>query len=371
MMTAPTADRPAGFRRGFGWLVGAVWLFYLGQPLTTTLHHPPGVAKTVSLVALVAFAVAYVFVFAVTRNSRLTASPVPPTRAWLWLAILFGLGLLTMPAAGGDWLVTLVYTGAAAMMMLPPRAGIAFVVGLCALAVVGPVVVPQWHQEQGLVFAIGLAAFAVFGVTRLAEHNVQLRNAQAEIARLAVAEERARASRDLHDILGHSLTVIAVKAELAGRLMELDPARAGTEIADVERLAREALADIRRTVGAYREVTLESELASARSALAAAGVAAELPASVDGVPPGRNELFGWAVREGVTNVVRHSGARHCTVRVGVDFVEISDDGRGPNGETVKGHGLTGLRERAEQAGGQLAVGRTPEKGFRLRVSLDG
>jgi two-component system sensor histidine kinase DesK len=207
---------------------------------------------------------------------------------------------------------------------------------------------------------------------QLIRRNAQLAEARSEITRLAVAEERSRFARDLHDILGHSLTVVAVKAELAGRLVRLDPEKAEHEIADVERLSREALADVRRALSGYREVTLMGELASARSALAAAGIEAELPQAVDDVPADRRELFGWVLREGVTNVVRHSGASHCHVRVTDREIRITDDGRGPvNGSPVDGDpsgvGLLGLRERVDAAGANLTVGKAPDDGFELRV----
>ena len=127
-------------------------------------------------------------------------------------------------------------------------------------------------------------------------------------AELAVENERTRFARDLHDILGHSLTVITVKAELANRLLDVDTERARAELTDLERLSRDALADVRRAVEGYRELTLPGELARARTALAAAEIEAELPNSTDEVPSHLRELFAWTVREGVTNVIRHSGA---------------------------------------------------------------
>ena len=144
----------------------------------------------------------------------------------------------------------------------------------------------------------------------------QLRATQAQLEELAVERERGRVARDIHDILGHSLTVITVKSELAGRLVEADPARAKAEIAEVEALARGALADVRATVAGVRGVTVSGELAAARSALAAAGIAAELPSSTDTVPAERRELAGWVVREGVTNVLRHSAASVCRITLG-------------------------------------------------------
>ena len=209
----------------------------------------------------------------------------------------------------------------------------------------------------------------MWGVVRLVQRNGELAAAREEITRLAVEDERNRFARDLHDILGHSLTVVAVKAELAGRLVRLDPDRAEAEIAEVEGLARQALADVRSAVAGYRDVTLASELANARSALGAAGIDADLPVAIDEVPAGRRELFGWVVREGITNVLRHSGASRCQVRIGPSSVEITDDGTGTASDPSIGHGLRGLRERAEAAGGSLSVWRAPEGGFALTVRV--
>src|SRR5262249_37604078 len=156
------------------------------------------------------------------------------------------------------------------------------------------------------------------------------------------------------------------KAELAGRLVSLSPERAEAEIADIERLSRQALADVRAAVSGYRGTSLVVELFSARTALDAAGIEADLPGTVGPGPAGRNELFGWAVREAVTNVIRHSGAKRCRIRIYADEVEVSDDGVGPTAGTG-GHGLAGLRERAEAAGGTLTVGRAAKGGFSLRV----
>ncbi|RKR89255.1 two-component system sensor histidine kinase DesK [Micromonospora pisi] len=379
-------------RRDFGWAVGGIWLVYLSHPISTAWQHPPGFARDLAVGALLGFGLCYVLIFALmvrARHRRRALGAVPTwghlgdRLSWALLGLLFGLSLLAIPGVGADWLVTLVYLSTAAVMLLPLRAALVFVGVMALVAAVTPFAVPGWRGQSDLVFAVLLAAFATFGVTRLAERNADLLAAQREIHRLAVAGERSRTARDLHDILGHSLTVVAVKAELAGRLLEVDPGRAAVEVADVERLAREALADVRSTVGAYREVTLATELAGARTALDAAGIEADLPAAAVGLPEARSELFGWAVREGVTNVVRHSGARRCTVRVGHDMVEVLDDGRGPeegqpdrvpvdgSDRPVGGHGLLGLRERAEQAGGRVTVGRGPGgRGFRLRVELD-
>lgn len=354
-----------------GWLLAAVWLFFLNIPLLAALHQPEPWRRVVGAGTLVAFGLCYVFVFQWARGRRLAHAGIPVGRAWAAVALLLGLGLAGIPGTGGDWLTTLVFVAAAAVFLLPSRQALV-VVALAALTPpVTAALVPGWGAEGTVVFAVLLASFAMYGVTRLTQRNSELQAAQQEIRRLAVAEERARTARDLHDILGHSLTVVAVKAELAGRLLERDPARAATEIADVERLARQALADVRGTVAAYRGISLAGELAGARSALAAAGIAAELPEAVPELAVERDELFGWAVREGVTNVVRHSGARRCVIRVEPDRVEVRDDGRGPVGEDgPAGHGLVGLRERARRLDGAVTVGRPPTgPGFLLRLAL--
>jgi two-component system sensor histidine kinase DesK len=225
---------------------------------------------------------------------------------------------------------------------------------------------------------ISTAAFAVWGVTQLMNRNAELLQAREENARLAVEDERNRMARDLHDILGHSLTVIAVKAELAGRLMDIDSERARSEVADLERLSRDALVDVRRSVSGYRELTLPGELARAREALRAAEIEGDLPLSTELVPSELRELFGWAVREGVTNVIRHSGASHCSISLTTSAVEIRDDGNGcplstpgyPPDE-AQGHGLLGLRERAAAAGALLVTRSVEPQGFSLAVVAGG
>ncbi|MDQ6752658.1 MAG: histidine kinase [Actinomycetota bacterium] len=209
----------------------------------------------------------------------------------------------------------------------------------------------------------------------------QLRQTQHELAELAVLEERNRVARGMHDILGHSLTVIAVKAELAGRLLEVAPERAAVEIAELEDLARGALVDVRATVSGYRGVNVLSELANARTALTAAGIQADLPGAADSVRAKDRELFGWVLREGITNVVRHSGATRCTVTIGSPFIQIDDDGVGPVGAPdapdaravagpgEAGNGLRGLSERVRETGGSLSVGRSAFGGFQLRLNV--
>jgi two-component system sensor histidine kinase DesK len=187
------------------------------------------------------------------------------------------------------------------------------------------------------------------------------------VARLAAVNERNRIARDLHDLLGHSLTTITVKSGLARRLVADEPERAEHEMAEVEDLSRRALTDVRAAVANYRDVTLVGELATGRELLRAAGVVAQLPGATDVVVPEYQELFAWVLREGLTNVVRHSRASVCTVTIGPNTIEIVDDGR--TSPSTDGSGLTGLRERVESMGGTITAGPTLPVGWRLRATM--
>jgi two-component system sensor histidine kinase DesK len=205
----------------------------------------------------------------------------------------------------------------------------------------------------------------MFGIIRA---NSELREAREELARMAVAADRERMARDLHDVLGHSLTTITVKAGLARRLLERgEDDRAAAEVADVERLGRQALADVRSTVSANRVTSLAKELAGAREALRAAEITAELPHAVDDVPADLQAAFAHVVREGVTNTIRHSGASTCTIRLTPDSVEVVDDGVGSPADTPAGNGLRGLSERLAAVGGWVESGSLPNGGHRLRA----
>ena len=211
------------------------------------------------------------------------------------------------------------------------------------------------------------------GIPRSSHAAAELAAARQELADLAVGRERERLARDVHDILGHSLTVITVKADLAGKLLALAKYdQAAAEIADVESLGRVALADVRATASGLRHVGLASELAAARSALRAAGIQTQSPRATTDVPESLHELFAWTVREGTTNVIRHSGAHRCEITLTAGAVHVRDDGCGPawSDATPTGNGLVGLRERALLAGAHVTVTRVPAGGFDLSVVAD-
>ena len=372
----PSDHVPGGVGR-FGWIFAAVWLYFLYEPLRAAWTAPRPVSwRLVGVTAILVFAAGFIGFSAWWRRLRVTGQP--RTAGPVWLALGLGASLLVVaaPSGGEATLAGLVYIAVTAVMNLPLRQAGAVVLGCVAAVVVLPRIVPGWTPSDSAVGSVLLASFAGYGVSQVLERNTQLARAREQLLQLAVTQERERLARDVHDILGHSLTVITVKTELAGRLLDSLPdeppvRRARAEVTDVERLAREALADVRATVSGLRQMSLTGELAGARQALEAAGVTADLPTAVDDVPARHRELFAWALREGVTNVVRHAGAGWCGVRLTPDCVEIRDDGRGPREGAGGGSGLAGLRGRASAAGARVETGRSPEGGFLLRVVAPG
>jgi len=354
-------------------------------------------------VALVALPLAYLIyvVISVTENSRgadqvagyailaafaacwlaapLLITPQTSGRAfWAYFGILLALSLAELPFARAAGFVAFVFLTMLSVGRLGRRS-IPLVAAFSVAALVVPTVIPSWHVSLGASFndvtpvAIPVIAIVTFAILQVLRGNQALAEARAELARLAAENERMRIARDLHDLLGHSLTTITVKAGLARRLGPADPAQALGQIAEVEELCRRALADVRSAVSGYRDVTLAGELAHGRELLRASGIAAELPTATDIVDPAHQELFGWAVREGLTNVVRHARASCCTVRLSRSAVEIVDDGTGepaPEGAVPPGNGLSGLRERASVAGGRVDAGPLQAGGWQLRVTLD-
>jgi two-component system, NarL family, sensor histidine kinase DesK len=350
-----------------GPLLAGIWLFFLLDPLLTGWDHRDEPRGVVGMAATIAFAAVYMALWLRIRTDRHRMVESPPLRFTVaYLTALTGLGLVMVACLGETGLASIVYIAVSCVMVLPVRVAAAVVVAL----VVGSLAlgaVEDWGSQVGLAFAVMAASVAVFGMRTVIRRNLDLLRAEQENAGLAVENERSRFARDLHDILGHSLTVITVKAELAQRLVDVDLERARVELADLERLSRDALSDVRRAVAGYHELTLPGELARARSALAAAEIDACVPNSADEVPTELRELFAWTVREGVTNVIRHSGAHTCEVVLTPTSAEVRDDGRGPGGPgSGIGSGLAGLRERAA-AVGAVVVTRPLEPGFSLEV----
>ncbi|MEU7916554.1 sensor histidine kinase [Microbispora bryophytorum] len=264
-------------------------------------------------------------------------------------------GLFSFALAAAAWLFPALW---AVLLGL----GIGTAQALLQWAAPGPV---HWDLMGGLFPAVVIPVAVVL----LIRFVVQLGQAREEIEALAAAAERDRLARDLHDVLGHSLTTITVKTGLARRMLESggDPEHALAELRDVERLSRQAHSEVRLTVSGRRRPSLAVELAGARAALRAAGISAVLPPSADHVPAELAEPFAYVLREGVTNVIRHSGATRCEVLLGDGWMEVRDNGPGRNA-AKPGNGLTGLAERLRAVGGRVEAGPLPAGGFRLRAS---
>ena len=314
----------------------------------------------------IAFAAVYMSLWIRARTDRQRLIRQPGlTWSLTYVGALAVLGALCIALLGEPGLACTVYVSVACVMVLPFRAA----APICVLLIAGTLAlgaVEGWGSQVGTAFGIMAASLAVFGLRMVMSRNIDLIVAQEENARLAVDNERSRFARDLHDILGHSLTVITVKAELAQKLLDVDLERARAEIADLERLSRDALTDVRRAVEGYRDITLPGELVRARVALRAAEIDADLPNSTDEVPSDLRELFAWAIREGVTNVIRHSGAAHCQVVLTPTSAEVRDDGEATPSPDGHGSGLAGLRERAADVGATV-VTRQLSPGFSLCV----
>jgi two-component system sensor histidine kinase DesK len=356
----------------YGWIFAAVWLFYLGGIVSALLKQESMTWRVIGLVAVVTFAGTYLFMVRLSSIVRRTFNPPREyvIRAMLGIGVMLALFLVMIPGAGVAALRCLVFIAAFAMASLPLTRAIPFAALLATAAEALPASVPGW-TDNGDGLAVVLGSAATWGLRLAAERQGRLFVAQKEIADLAVQNERARIAADLHDILGHSLTVVAVKAELAQRLLDVDVERARRELADLEGLARDALSDVRSTAMGMRGISLPGEIAAAREALAAANVQASLPGAADEVPSRNRELFAWTIREAVTNIVRHSKARHVSVVLAAQSVEIVDDGVGISSQNGNnGQGLAGLRRRAEALGGKLTVGgRADQPGFRVRVEV--
>ena len=364
-----TARLPASLGRfRVGQLLG---LLFLIGPLTDLAGSGlSAVAKAAALAAVAAFAALYVALLPPVgvlgrRGSRA-----------IGFAVVLLAGLAAVPLLLGaprSSLLLFGYVVAAAGVALP--AAVAVVVTAVVAAAIGLGLATS-GADGSTVAAWTLTVVGVGAVTTALgsamRANAELRRLRDERARLAVAEERMRIARDLHDLLGHTLSLIALKTDLATRLIGSDPEQAQAELVDVQQVTRQALAEVREAVHGYRRQSFADALASARSTLAAAGIDCRVEGGIPPVPADVETVLAWAVREAATNVVRHSDARHCEIRLrdqgdGV-ALEVDDDGSAVN-PGGGGAGLAGLGERARDLDGRFDARARPEGGFRLRLSV--
>jgi two-component system sensor histidine kinase DesK len=348
----------------------AVWLGFIVAPIAQALGDGgPATGHWLAVAGAVAFSGSYVWLVVTWIDEKRRR------RGYALSVFQLAMAIALTVADRPSWGFLFSYCAACVALVAPSPYGF---LAVLVYSVVG--VAATWLGGAVGGAALGFGASSVgVGLLLTLMRDLRMRNteltaARAELARTAVAAERERFARDLHDLLGHSLSVVTIKAELAGRLLPDRPADAGAEIRDIEQVARQALREVREAVSGYRQPTLAGEMEGARIALSAAGIIAEFERTSVKLDPEVEAVLAWAVREGATNVIRHSGARRCQVRVLAGLadaaVEVVDDGQGTAvADDDPGNGLAGLTERAESLRGRMEAGALPGGGFRLSVSV--
>jgi two-component system, NarL family, sensor histidine kinase DesK len=362
------------------------WLVCLFFPLASLIGEPTVTFRlALGVLALLFFATSYTWIM-----WPHPASQGARARARFRLSFLLFLALSLQVTVfslvdGPAWLWLFIGVSAIAGVLLPMRsAGIVVVLfTLLTLTITisthGGFVGIDWWWLIALMLLVRGLGLDMIGVTRMGSAIRELHTARRELARLAVIEERLRLSRDLHDLLGQTLSMITLKSELARHLVTEEPERCIQELSEIERVARKSLREVREAVAGYRQPTLSGELEGARELLEAAGIDSQIEPLTQALPPMVDAALAWTVREGVTNVIRHSRARHClielTLKNGTVGAEVlSDGGAGVQVEstTRPGLGLAGLRERVSALGGHMEAGPLTLLGkehFCLRVEL--
>ncbi|EFH86892.1 sensor histidine kinase [Ktedonobacter racemifer] len=362
------------------------WLVCLAFPLVELLQKPiPSWHLTLGLLALTGFAVGYTWLMW-PHPATLGAWLRSQSRfSWLFFGTLSALTLVFSLIDGLSFLWLFIGLSALAGILFPQRRAFAVIVVLTLSALVLTVTmnggmerIDWWWLIAFLLLVRGIG-LDMIGVARMGSAIRELHTARRELARLAVIEERERLARDLHDLLGQTLSMISLKSELASCLIEEDPKRCAQELAEIEHVSRKTLRDVREAVAGYRQPALASELEGAWQLLEAAGITVQMEPLKEPLPPTLDAALAWTVREGVTNVIRHSRARQCYIRLTHENetvgAEILNDGgeRGPEEKlSRRGLGLAGLRERISLLGGQLEAGSLLLQGkehFRLYVEL--
>ncbi|SDS88026.1 sensor histidine kinase [Microbacterium paraoxydans] len=352
----------------FGWLMAVVWLVFLIYPVLALLASaaPPAWVVT-GWVALVAFIVLYVTGFLHGMRGGGGLGRAPSRRQWITFAALIACALVTIPAVGGSALSFLPFIMSFASYGLT-RAW-HWISTIAALVVAAGCV---FLIPDNLSYLSVLAIVTLLGVVNTVSTWLIVRSAEAErLGReLATSEGREAVARDVHDLIGHSLTVVGLKAQLVRRLMDSDPERAKAELADIERLTAEAIAGVRQTVAGARATTLVEQLASTEDSLRAADIALVVDGTPDALSPVQAITASWILREATTNTLRHSGAAAVRVRIAPGVLSVEDDGVGPASATGhrEGNGIRGMRERAAAAGAGFTMRPGEVAGTRVEVT---
>ena len=392
----PISDAEIDKIDGFSQYALLPWVLVVLSPVSGVLRgeYP---RPSYALAGLGLFALLYCGTIVVSFMPRLQDGRLP-----------FALALLMVPVTGAlagslpHALVLYALLAVVCAVVVPNRGGPVVILGVTALGAFTAYMRSEDSDIVSTCTSCLLAGGIVFVMLKLFNVVIQLKETRRELARAAVAEERLRFSRDLHDLLGQTMSVVAIKAEAVRRLAPRDPRAAAAQAESIEQISRKALAEIREAVTGYRETSLAEELDRARSLLGAARIEPVVRESGPQLTAQAEKLLAWIVREGVTNVVRHSGAKRCEISLERDAdpvrLSISDDGAGPgdcpqpdatpavlpaavpgqglfgaqdsgsDGSGSDGNGLRGLTERLAAVGGTLEAGPW-QKGFRLLATL--
>ena len=337
-----------------------IWLVFLGfWCIEPYMEHASRGRWLGLILAVVLFVPSFMFAYSGPRRFR-----------WVGVLAMFVIGVAYTPFNQSAW-GSFIYVA----VSIPELTESTNTVINLFLLQCGVIAIESWLLHfSAWVWSLGLSMPLLFGMNRLRmkqkwRADATLRVAQEEIERLAKTAERERIARDMHDILGHSLSLIVLKSELAGRLLASQPARAAIEIAEVETAARKALAEVRKTITGYRSEGFASELIRAAEILETAGVRLNRPAKAPYLTPRHEATLSLVLREAVTNIVRHAGASECSIEVSTaedrTQLVIADDGRGDIRQ--EGNGLRGMRERVRELGGSLSL--DSNRGTRLQIEL--
>jgi two-component system sensor histidine kinase DesK len=361
--SGPSQDhRSVATRTARGILVAALFC-YLGITFLNILTQ----RLDASGLALALTCLLLVFLLQLVHSSPGFARARMRTKV-LTLAGQGALSYLPLMWFGVSWGAMAGFFAGSVLLLLPARAGWTLY-GLTTLSLL----VPGILDDRGIVDTVymgqttALTGLVVYGLSRLTSLVEQLHRARADLARLAVSNEQLRFARDLHDLLGYSLSAITLKNELIHRLIPTNPLRAREEVDEVLGISRQALADVRRVASGYREMSLSSELTSAESVLAAADVEVSVDShdAIEHLGMATSTVLATVLREGVTNLLRHSKASYCHISAGVEDdvvrLRIVNDGLvvGHVPSPHSGTGLGNLQLRLEGIGGRLTVQRVP------------
>ena len=359
------------------------WLVCLVFPRVALFHEPISLGHLIlGLLALIGFATGYTWLMWSHPVSQEARTRVRSRFSFVLFGTLGAVALVFSLTDGPAWLWLLIGVSAIAGILLPMRRAFAVIVLLMLFPLLltivrhGGTTGVDWWWLIAFVLLVRGIGLDMIGVARMGSAIRELHTARRELARLAVIEERERLSRDLHDLLGQTLSMITLKSELAGCLVKEEPERCAQELAEIECVSRQMLHEVRKTVAGYRQPTLANELDGARQLLEAAGVEYMVEQTIGDLLPALDTILAWTIREGVTNVIRHSRARQCLIQLvrnqGMAEAMILNDGDQRDTRASQGNGLSGLRERVAALGGTMEAGTLDVSGkeqFRLWIAM--